>query len=947
MWVDANAKAGVGGGDDGVGGGASGGTMAPPPMLTRTASAPESPTGAWPTPATAGGGMMAGIPPAAGPNGAAGAPPARAASSGNMYSMRAGGAARRPRYASPFAVTDGGAGGATKVQALLPTGTFAGVAAAGAAGGPPPTFFVPGPAATKNEDRNGHANGDNGEAEANSEATLATAPEEAVAPTTPLPERPAAVETEPAAAYSAEAEPSTPLDAKQRPKAEPATEQELAQIQQMAELVAATTPNKAAIAARTEEPAPAAAIEQGVPMAADAQAAAGEPGESGEQADMVTQRAAALEGGQQSEQGEQAQQQTSGWAEYHTDEGHTYFFNAETGESSWYPPEGFVSQQQTYDNAAYEAEKQSHQQQQEGQGAALQQHEGAQEGTQSQLFENALYEATDAAAAAPEVASEAAPDVALGVAVAPEAGAAVAVKTEMPLEMSHNSVLTAPEAVAPEAAAPEASAAEAFVAEASAAEASAPFAVAADAIAEEAASRPAQVAQSEPPMEARADADSGEAAPSEVALSSFDEPLAAAGLSVEVPADVAVEEEGSAERPQRLSFSSHTRMDSKTEAAMDFFESLSPASQALQQQQQLTGVPAGGPQWPADGEQGVAPLAPITAAPEAPSALTEAMPAGGAIDFLQPSATAADAATAPFAAAPFAAVPSAEPHPSSAGGAPAAQASEAAVEAAAAAAAVEPPLHAQDGAGDAALERAGDPQIDGMVEQDGGEVSAEASVAVEGAPEAAAAPAVAVSDPNVDTGARRRLELEEPAAASVPAVSVTPPAALAGAVGAAEARALAAEERAAALEAQVAALQLECETHLKRCAAAARERDAARGECDASAAAAAAAGRAEARAEAEEEMDDLIVCLGQEEEKVRRLVDRLEALGEDPWELIADVETVAPPAAAEAAEGEVALEEAAPADSETPLRQAQALDQFAGIPSPPAPLPLPQGFGGV
>ena len=49
-----------------------------------------------------------------------------------------------------------------------------------------------------------------------------------MAPTTPLPERPAAVETEPAAAYSAEAEPSTPLDAKQRPKAEPATEQELA-----------------------------------------------------------------------------------------------------------------------------------------------------------------------------------------------------------------------------------------------------------------------------------------------------------------------------------------------------------------------------------------------------------------------------------------------------------------------------------------------------------------------------------------------------------------------------------------------------------------------------------------------------------------------------------------------------------------------------------------------
>lgn len=45
----------------------------------------------------------------------------------------------------------------------------------------------------------------------------------------------------------------------------------------------------------------------------------------------------------------------------------------------------------------------------------------------------------------------------------------------------------------------------------------------------------------------------------------------------------------------------------------------------------------------------------------------------------------------------------------------------------------------------------------------------------------------------------------------------------------------------------------------------------------------------EAREEADEELADLLLCLGQEEEKVRRLSQRLQLLGEDVGMLLEGV----------------------------------------------------------
>eukprot|EP00793_Prasinoderma_coloniale_P002600 PRCOL_00002082-RA len=762
MWVEKGAKGG--GGDAGP---SDDDALPPPPVLKRTSSAPST------SPTSQGGdhswGEAAGSANGNGNGSASAGPPSMtsSASSGNMY-RAAGGAGRRPRYAaSPFAPKAAGATNATGgPNALLPGSAFA-VGGGAKPGVAPPTFFVPGPAAAAEADAGagpaptpvpapaawastGTADGDQPYSNGNGSLARASAGGEQPMEPTAAPETASAVDEQPAQ-FEPIVAPETPM---QQPvgglTASTISDYDLAQIQQVANLVADTTPNKAARARSAQTHASQEADNEVEGAQEDGQAA--EPFEG------------VADGASVAESTGAASQLAQGWAEYYTEEGHLYYYNEQTGESSWYPPEGFQSQQTQHVDGGEETVQAGHDLEQQ---ATAQVH-------------------ADSTARAPE-----------------EDGAAHV----------QGAVAGQPRA------------------------------------------RPLTVDLSEQGM----------------------------GHMEQQPGP----HDAHGHFPQVAFTSHHSRVDSKTEMAMDFFESLSPNSQARHASRGYVG------------EVG-------------------AVAAVGALD--APQATVGQAAeeTVDPAAAP--AVP--------------------AVTADAPAAMVAPAEHQEAGQADVVAE---------TPPEDGGPV-AEMSVGDAINAQISGAVGSALDPHGVESGARRRLELEQPLPAPAPAVATATTAhgavdeheSLAGA----ETRAREAEARAAALEAQVAALKLECDTHIKLCAAAARERDDALAECASAAAAAAEAARAETRADADEEMEDLVVCLGQEEEKVSRLSAKLAELGVDAYELIADLDVITPSDAGDGAdEGVDGSADVHPGTAEdaagvaSPLTQAMSMADE--IPEPPAALPLP------
>ena len=825
MWVEKGAKGG--GGDAGP---SDDDALPPPPVLKRTSSAPST------SPTSQGGdhswGEAAGSANGNGNGSASAGPPSMtsSASSGNMY-RAAGGAGRRPRYAaSPFAPKAAGATNATGgPNALLPGSAFA-VGGGAKPGVAPPTFFVPGPAAAAEADAGagpaptpvpapaasastGTADGDQPYSNGNGSLARASAGGEQPMEPTAAPETASAVDEQPAQ-FEPIVAPETPM---QQPvgglTASTISDYDLAQIQQVANLVADTTPNKAARARSAQTHASQEADNEVEGAQEDGQAA--EPFEG------------VADGASVAESTGAKSQLAQGWAEYYTEEGHLYYYNEQTGESSWYPPEGFQSQQtQQYNNAAYE----------EGGGQQQEQQQEQQEEEQREQDQHHY----DNAAFAPSPAQEEVSETLAG-----EAGVEVAKASvdggEETVQAGHDL---------------------------------------------------------EQQATAQVHADSTARAPEEDGAAHVQGAVAGQPRAQPLTVDLSEQGMGHMEQhpgphdahghfPQVAFTSHHSRVDSKTEMAMDFFESLSPNSQARHASRGYVG------------EVG-------------------AVAAVGALD--APQATVGQAAeeTVDPAAAP--AVP--------------------AVTADAPAAMVAPAEHQEAGQADVVAE---------TPPEDGGPV-AEMSVGDAINAQISGAVGSALDPHGVESGARRRLELEQPLPAPAPAVATATTAhgavdeheSLAGA----ETRAREAEARAAALEAQVAALKLECDTHIKLCAAAARERDDALAECASAAAAAAEAARAETRADADEEMEDLVVCLGQEEEKVSRLSAKLAELGVDAYELIADLDVITPSDAGDGAdEGADGSADVHPGTAEgaagvaSPLRQAMSMADE--IPEPPAALPLP------